>query len=203
MRRRPRRLWAHLFEEVRCNSTIAVGYRWIKRAISATDTGISKSYLCLPLRGPISPPSQCALRRFAGKRNAKRNKGDRYAQIDICIGHARSVGNRVIAHRNAARRSGQRMRSRRISGTGRRLSSLRERTVSRRLLRTISQCLPLERLSSRLLAGTVGSLPRYGVSRPPTRRWLEVVKHRRRARGPPSHDGRAAGRRLQFKIPIA
>jgi hypothetical protein len=44
--------------------------------------------------------------------------GDRYAQIDTCIGHARSVGNRVVAHRNAARRSGQRMRSRGYRGPG-------------------------------------------------------------------------------------
>ncbi len=89
------------------------------------------------------------------------------------------------------------MRPRLVSGTRRRLSSLRARTLSRRILGALPKRLALERLPSRLLARTLGSLPQHAVPRAASRRRLEIALRRSRCgrRSPLAAGGPNSGRR--------
>jgi hypothetical protein len=85
--------------------------------------------------------------------------------------HANPADARGVIHDDASR---QRMRTSRIQGTERRLSLVWDRPLPERVLWAIPRCLALERLPSRLLAGTMGALSRHAVSRPAAGRRLEI-----------------------------
>jgi len=104
-----------------------------------------------------------------------KSKGDNHVEEDSCTGRDRSTGCGIRVHFVAAGRGGRRMRARSISWTGRRLPPVRIRTIPRRLQWPLSRRVSLERLSGRLLARPVGTLPGHPLSRSPAQRFLEIV----------------------------
>jgi hypothetical protein len=86
--------------------------------------------------------------------------------------HANPADARGVIHDDPSR---QRMRTSWIQGAKRRLSLVWDRPLPERVLRSVPRRFALERLSSRLLAGTLGSLSRHAVSRPTAGWWLEIA----------------------------
>jgi hypothetical protein len=116
---------------------------------------------------------QCGFRREVGRHQT----GDRNVQIDFRGGRVNRIGVGLVAYADTTCRSGRRMRSRALSWTGRRMPSVRARTLPGRLLWGVPQ--HLEWLPSRLLARAMGSLPEYSVSRKAARRGLEIDRWKR------------------------
>jgi hypothetical protein len=154
-------------------------------------TSISKQYLFKRRLSANGAPPTRDIALIIGFSAADRpddnsNKGiDHVKEICVCSGH-RGARHRSFAVASDActtvrdgishdRSCRQRMRPRLVSRAGRRVPSIWLRPIPRRLSRAIPQRLSLERLSSGLLAWTVGALPRYAVSRQAAGRRLEVV----------------------------
>src|SRR5262249_43768050 len=110
----------------------------------------------------------------AARRGSNR-KGDEHEEDRFCAGHARSIGCGLDPDDDAARRSVQWMRPRQLSRTVWLVPPVRHPTVSGRLQRPVSQCLSLERLPARLLARSVGTLPRHPLSWAPAQWRLESL----------------------------